>query len=68
MTKPKETTRIVFLDYLRVFAFISVLIGHKFTVDIATAMGNDKLHATQNYGSSRFRGVMTAYRYLDAEL
>jgi peptidoglycan/LPS O-acetylase OafA/YrhL len=46
MSNSKETTRIAFLDYLRIFAFISVLIGHKFYADIIAAVANDKLHAT----------------------
>jgi peptidoglycan/LPS O-acetylase OafA/YrhL len=46
MVKPKVLTRIAYLDYLRIFAFISVLIGHKFTSNITAAIANDKLHAT----------------------
>lgn len=46
MSNPKVITRIAFLDYLRIFAFISVLIGHKFYADIVAAIANDKLHAT----------------------
>jgi len=42
----KETKRIAFLDYLRIFAFVSVLIGHKFYSDIIAAIADDKLHAT----------------------
>lgn len=46
MSNPKAITRIAFLDYLRIFAFISVLIGHKFYANIVAAIANDKLHAT----------------------
>lgn len=46
MSNSKEITRIAFLDYLRIFAFISVLIGHKFYADIVAAVANNKLHAT----------------------
>jgi peptidoglycan/LPS O-acetylase OafA/YrhL len=46
MSNPKQITRIAFLDYLRIFAFISVLIGHKFYADIVTAATDSKLHAT----------------------
>jgi peptidoglycan/LPS O-acetylase OafA/YrhL len=31
LTNNPERGRIVFLDYLRIFAFVSVLVGHKFT-------------------------------------
>ncbi len=29
-----DSRRIIFLDYLRIFAFTSVLVGHKFNADI----------------------------------
>lgn len=35
-----DNTRIIFLDYLRIFAFMSVLIGHKFFTHLA-AFSND---------------------------
>jgi peptidoglycan/LPS O-acetylase OafA/YrhL len=38
--------RIVFLDYLRVFAFSSVLIGHKFIGPLKSLINSDNLHAT----------------------
>ena len=41
-----KEARIAFLDYLRIFAFLSVLIGHKFYADVAAAAENEKLHAT----------------------
>lgn len=46
MANVKETTRIAFLDYLRIFAFISVLIGHKFYTNIVDALTNNNVHAT----------------------
>ncbi len=42
--------RIIFLDYLRVFAFMSVLIGHKFYQDIVELTGTlHTPHITQQY-------------------
>lgn len=38
--------RIAFLDYLRIFAFISVLIGHKFYDYITAFANNPAVHAT----------------------
>ncbi|MBX9621319.1 MAG: acyltransferase [Alphaproteobacteria bacterium] len=38
--------RIVFLDYLRIFAFLSVLIGHEFSGNIAALSGDQSLHIT----------------------
>lgn len=38
--------RIVFLDYMRVFAFMSVLIGHKFYDDLAWMAGSPEVHIT----------------------
>lgn len=38
--------RIHFLDYMRIFAFVSVLLGHKFFGDIAAATVDPTLHAT----------------------
>jgi peptidoglycan/LPS O-acetylase OafA/YrhL len=35
---PSQTPRMVFLDYLRVFAFASVLIGHKFAQPLEAAI------------------------------
>ena len=42
--------RIIFLDYLRVFAFVSVLIGHKFYPEVSTyANSFETHHITQQY-------------------
>ncbi|NWD77520.1 acyltransferase [Pseudomonas gingeri] len=45
--------RIVFLDYMRVFAFISVLIGHKFEPEMAAMLSastdNAVLHTIANF-------------------
>lgn len=38
--------RIVFLDYLRVVAFMSVLIGHKFTPQLMGVINNPSTHST----------------------
>lgn len=46
MQNPNALTRIAFLDYLRIFAFISVLIGHKFYSNIVIASTDKRLHAT----------------------
>ncbi|MCX7068394.1 MAG: acyltransferase [Methylococcales bacterium] len=46
MSNTKQVTRIAFLDHLRIFAFISVLIGHQFYDDIVTAAADSQLHAT----------------------
>lgn len=41
--------RIVFLDYMRVFAFISVLIGHKFFEDVVNLASDSSKHITLRY-------------------
>ncbi|WCM48973.1 acyltransferase [Pseudomonas sp. WJP1] len=41
--------RLVFLDYMRVFAFISVLVGHKFAEELSAAVNNPALHITTRY-------------------
>lgn len=46
MSNSKITARIAFLDYLRIFAFVSVLIGHKYYPALSAAAANNKLHAT----------------------
>ena len=46
MSNSKITARIAFLDYLRIFAFVSVLIGHKYYAALSAAAANNKLHAT----------------------
>ncbi|VEF10333.1 sugar acetylase [Pseudomonas fluorescens] len=38
--------RIVFLDYMRIFAFISVLIGHKFYIELLESTVNPNIHST----------------------
>ncbi|KPB77029.1 acyltransferase family protein [Pseudomonas cannabina] len=38
--------RVVFLDYMRVFAFVSVLIGHKFYEQLAGIAGASDVHVT----------------------
>lgn len=42
----KNMDRIVFLDYMRTIAFISVLIGHKFIGHIIDALNDDSIHAS----------------------
>lgn len=41
-----NTKRLAFLDYLRIFAFVSVLIGHKFYALLSAQSENPLLHAT----------------------
>lgn len=41
-----QSSRILFLDYLRVFAFLSVLVGHKFYGDLEHLSQKPWLHAT----------------------
>ena len=38
--------RLVFLDYLRIFSFVSVLIGHKFYADLNSWANDPLVHAT----------------------
>lgn len=53
MLTNKNNNRIVFLDYLRIFAFVSVLIGHKFFSEIANIVAMYKTpHITQQYISN----------------
>lgn len=48
-----STNRIVFLDYLRVFAFMSVLIGHKLFAEISNLINiYPTIHITQQYISN----------------
>ncbi len=42
-------SRIDFLDFMRIFAFFSVLIGHKFYAPLAAASQNPSLHVTLRY-------------------
>ncbi len=52
------TSRIIFLDYLRVFAFLSVLIGHKFYAGLSSYISSfDKPHITQQYLSNFFLSI-----------
>jgi hypothetical protein len=46
-----DNNRIVFLDYLRIFASFSVLLGHKFAVFL------DQIHGNQNY----YSGILTKF-------
>lgn len=41
----QKNNRLFFLDYLRIFAFISVLIGHKFQNTITSLSNDQSLHA-----------------------
>lgn len=41
MAKSTPETRIVFLDYLRIFAFLSVVLGHEFLIPIQSYIGNE---------------------------
>lgn len=43
---PTNTSRIVFLDYLRVFAFVTVLIGHKFYPYLLKLAEDTTAHST----------------------
>lgn len=42
----KIVGRIVFLDYMRVFAFVSVLVGHKLSEQLLNFISNTSHHAT----------------------
>ncbi len=42
----KSHNRIIFLDYCRIFAFVSVLIGHEFFGDILNLISNPNVHIT----------------------
>lgn len=44
MITNKRSNRIIFLDYLRIFAFMSVLIGHKFFAEITSILAMYKNH------------------------
>ncbi|WP_455925527.1 acyltransferase family protein [Pseudomonas putida] len=41
--------RFIFLDYLRIFAFVSVLVGHKFYKELGAAAADPQLHITLRY-------------------
>lgn len=42
----RQSGRLAFLDFLRVFAFASVLIGHKLYPDLASLISNQGVHST----------------------
>lgn len=42
----QPASRIVFLDYMRIFAFASVLIGHKFYKSLMAALSDPNIHTT----------------------
>lgn len=44
-----NTKRLIFLDYLRVFAFMSVLIGHKFYTQLSSFSNDETIHATPRF-------------------
>lgn len=44
--KKAVDSRIIFLDYLRIFAFLSVMIGHKFHAQVAEFVNNPAIHAS----------------------
>ena len=48
-THQKTKDRIVFLDYMRIFAFISVLVGHKLYDKLEFISQNQSLHITFRY-------------------
>ncbi len=41
-----DNARFVFLDYLRIFAFVSVLVGHKFYAYVVALSNDSTVHAT----------------------
>lgn len=45
----QDAGRIAFLDCLRIFAFVSVLVGHKFYPQLQTASADDSVHVTLRY-------------------
>ena len=42
----KNNARFVFLDYMRIFAFVSVLVGHKFYAYVLAVSNDPTIHAT----------------------
>lgn len=46
MTDQQDKNRIDYLDYMRIFAFLSVLIGHLFNVKLAALANDPTLHLT----------------------
>lgn len=55
-----SSTRIDFLDYMRVVAFLSVLFGHKFHSDIAALSIDDGVHITVRLFMSALSGLTYA--------
>lgn len=51
-SKPINSNRIVFLDYLRIFAFVSVLIGHKFYAYVVAVSNDPTVHSTPRFIAS----------------
>jgi len=51
MVDPGKTSnrRIIFLDYLRIFAFTSVLVGHKFYAYVLEFADNHAIHVTSRF-------------------
>lgn len=45
----KNKSRIAFLDYLRIFAFLSVLVGHLFFGDLQQLISDPSIHATPRF-------------------
>lgn len=45
----KNISRIAFLDYLRIFAFLSVLVGHLFFGDMQRLFSDPSIHATPRF-------------------
>lgn len=43
---PNKSSRVVFLDWLRIFAFSSVLIGHLFYANLVAIANDESLHVT----------------------
>jgi len=52
--------RILFLDYLRIFAFLSVLIAHKYSEPLIVAANDDGIHATLSLMA------LTLYKIIEA--
>jgi len=55
-----SSSRIDFLDYMRVVAFLSVLLGHKFHSDIAALSVDDGVHITIRLFMSALSGITYA--------
>jgi peptidoglycan/LPS O-acetylase OafA/YrhL len=48
MNQPSQGLRIAFLDYLRIIAFVSVLIGHTFHEQLSSIAADTGVHPTRN--------------------